>query len=79
MSADQFILYATAIILSSMTVLFCCCHPEIPMVLCMKMKSCCCGAAKDRGSTVRNAVNDNYVGGIQMEKRQDRESEREII
>lgn len=49
------------------------------MVLCMKMKSCCCGAGKDRGSTVQNAANDSYVGGIQMEKRQDRESEREII
>ena len=49
----------------------------------MKMTECCCGPFKSRrrgGSNGSNAIpSGEYVGGIQMEKRQDGNSERELI
>lgn len=55
-------------------------------MICLKMKNCCCGSASISGSNTRieRGVDankgDDYVGGmIQMEKRQDGESERELI
>lgn len=83
MSTDTFILYATIAILSTLTILFCLCHPEIPVLICMKMTECCCGPFKSRrrgGSNSSSATpSGEYVGGIQMEKRQDGNSEREVI
>lgn len=85
MSTDTFILYATAAILSTLTILFCLCHPEILTVICLKLKNCCCSyRRRGGGENIKNAVvgssgSDDYVGGIQMERRQDGESERELV
>ena len=84
MSTDTFILYATAMILSFLTILFCICHPEILMVICMNFQRCCCGGrgtttTTTGGETVVTKASQDYVGGIQMEKREDGESQREMI
>ena len=83
MSEDTFILYATVAILSTLALLFCLCHPEILIFLCVRIKTCCCGRGRKSsgtaGAVVTNASSEDYVGGIQMEKRQDRESQRELI
>lgn len=87
MTEDEIIRYATIAILSTLTLLFCLCHPEIPTVLCLKLKECFCGCLIDKkgenkGSRKKHAdsnLSTDYVGGIQMEKRQDGESERSDI
>lgn len=79
-SADQITLYATVGILGLMLVLFCCCHPEILIVLCRNFKNYLCRRKKRWGNnTVSNAVGEDYVGGVQIEKREDKESERDVI
>jgi hypothetical protein len=80
MSPDRFIIYASSAILTAMMFMFCCCYPEVPILLFAKFCGCCVGKRRDAGNRNNGDVEGEYVGGNDLDlDKKSGEAQRELV
>ena len=67
MSPDRFIIYATSAILTAMMLMFCCCYPEVPILLFAKFCGCCWDKGRNTSRGTSGDLDVEYVGGKQLD------------
>lgn len=80
MSPDRFIIYASSAILTAMMLMFCCCYPEVPILLFAKFCGCCLGKRRDVSNRNNCDVEGEYVGGNHLDlDKKGEETQRELV